>query len=72
MKKERNTSMTVLLRKVILESNESFRAIEAATQIKRQSIMKFVRGAQSLRLDKADNLAVYFGIECRQKQRKGR
>jgi len=32
---------------------------------KRQSIMKFVRGEQSLRLDIADRLAAHFKIESR-------
>jgi len=54
--------MTDLLRQAIAES-PSFRAIETATGVKRQSLMKFVRGEQSLRLDLADKLAVYFGIE---------
>ena len=33
--------------------------------------MRFVRGSQSLRLDMADRLAAYFGLELRPK-RKGR
>ena len=69
--KEKPT-MTNLLRQAITESEESLRAIEAATGVKRQSLMKFARGEQSLRLDIADNLAAYFGIESRQTQRKGR
>jgi len=56
--------MTDLLRQAVAES-ESFRAIETATGVKRQSLMKFARGEQSLRLDLADKLAAYFGIECR-------
>ncbi len=63
--------MTDLLRQAI-SASESFRAIETATGVKRQSLMKFVRGQQSLRLDMADKLAAYFGIECRQTRRKGR
>jgi hypothetical protein len=65
-------TMTYLLRQAISES-ESFRAIETATGVKRQSLMKFVRGEQSLRLDMADALAAHFGIECRPTRRqKGR
>ncbi len=37
----------------------------------RASIMRFVRGSQSLRLDMADRLAACFGLELRPK-RKGR
>ena len=63
--------MTELLRQAIAES-DSFRAIETATGVKRQSLMKFVRGEQSLRLDMADKLAAHFGIESRRTRRKGR
>ena len=61
--------MTKLLRQAIQESGMSFKAIERATGVVRQSLMKFVRGEQSLRLDKADDLAHYFGIECRLKDK---
>ncbi|MCY2927146.1 MAG: hypothetical protein NT031_17275 [Planctomycetota bacterium] len=63
--------MTDLLRKAICETG-SFRAIETATGVKRQSLMRFVRGEQSLRLDLADRLAKYFNIESRQTRRKAR
>lgn len=36
--------------------------IERETGVKRQSIMWFVRGERSLRLDMADKLAAYFGM----------
>lgn len=64
-------TMTDLLRQAIIEA-KSFRSIEMATGVKRQSLMKFVRGEQSLRLDKADDLADYFGIECRRMGKSGR
>jgi plasmid maintenance system antidote protein VapI len=64
-------TMTDLLRKAVAES-KSFRAIQTATGVKRQSLMKFVRGEQSLRLDMADKLAEHFGIESRRTRRKGR
>lgn len=60
--------MTDLLREALAKA-ESLRAVERATGVKRQSMMKFVRGEQSLRLDKADSLAEYFGIECRRHSR---
>jgi plasmid maintenance system antidote protein VapI len=40
-------------------------AIERATGVKRASIMRFLRGETSLRLDMADRLAAYFGLELR-------
>lgn len=60
--------MTSLLREA-LTNCESLSAVERATGVKRQSMMKFVRGEQSLRLDMADRLAEHFGIECRRVRR---
>ena len=55
--------MTELLRDALSKS-ESLREVERETGIKRQSMMKFIKGEQSLRLDLADALAAHFGIEC--------
>ena len=60
--------MTQLLREAVAES-ESLRAISTATGVKRASLRKFLRGEQSLRLDMADKLAAYFGIESEWKGR---
>lgn len=60
--------MSDLLRDSLARA-ESLRAVERATGVKRQSMMKFLRGEQSLRLDLADRLAEHFGIEIRQKAR---
>jgi plasmid maintenance system antidote protein VapI len=58
-----------LLRRTILEAvaagRTSYKALERATGVTRASIMRFVKGKQSLRLDKADRLATYFGLELR-------
>lgn len=63
--------MTELLRQALAES-EALLPIERATGVKRQSMTKFLRGEQSLRLDLADKLAAYFGIESRRvRRRKG-
>lgn len=59
--------MTDALRQAILASGMTFKALERETGVKRQSLMKFVRGEQSLRLDLADKLAAYFGIEARRR-----
>ena len=64
---KRKHTMTEMLKAAIAESGISHRALEAATGVKRASIMRFMRGEQSLRLDLADRLAEYFGIECRRK-----
>jgi plasmid maintenance system antidote protein VapI len=63
--------LTGVLRRAILSSGFSFNALEQETGVLRQSLMKFVRGQQSLRLDMADRLAAYFGLKLRP-GRKGR
>jgi len=60
--------MTDLLREA-LAGAESLRAVERATGVKRQSMMRFLRAEQSLRLDMADKLAEYFGVQCRRGRR---
>ena len=62
-KRKSYRSMTEALRAEIAESELSFKALERETGVLRQSLMKFARGEQSLRLDMADKLAAYFGIE---------
>jgi len=52
-----------LLRKTIAESDVSYLQLERETGVTRASIMRFVRGDQYLRLDMADRLADYFGLE---------
>jgi plasmid maintenance system antidote protein VapI len=51
------------LRVAIAESELSFKALERETGVKRQSIMKFMAGKQSLRLDMADKLAAHLGLK---------
>jgi transcriptional regulator with XRE-family HTH domain len=63
--------MTAALRRAIAESGLSFKALERETGVLRHSLMKFARGETSLRLDLADRLAAFFGLELRPK-RKGR
>jgi plasmid maintenance system antidote protein VapI len=45
--------------------------LERETGVTRASIRRFVNGERTLRLDMADRLAAYFGLELRAK-RKGR
>jgi plasmid maintenance system antidote protein VapI len=65
--------LTDVLRRAIVESKVAYKTLERATGVQRGSIMRFVRGSQSLRLDKADRLAAYFGLELRlaEQRRKG-
>ena len=66
---QQKDTMTTVLRQAIAESGMSFAALERETGLKRQSLMKFARGKQSLRLDLADTLAAYFQIEVKRKSR---
>ena len=67
MRTKRKQTMTELLRDALRKA-PSLSAIERATGVKRQSMMKFLRGEQSLRLDKADRLAAHFGLVIHQKK----
>lgn len=57
------------LRRAIVESGMAHIALERETGVQRASIMRFVRGDQSLRLDMAGRLADYFGLELRPKRK---
>jgi hypothetical protein len=48
-----------------IDSGITFAALERHTGILRQSLMKFARGQQSLRLDRADLLATFFELELK-------
>lgn len=66
----RKKPLTVAIKQAITESELSFKALERATGVKRQSLMKFMAGEQSLRLDMADRLAVYFDLRIAHKEPK--
>jgi transcriptional regulator with XRE-family HTH domain len=55
--------MTDVLRKAIANSGLSLYRTAKDTGIIPQSLLRFQRGDQSLRLDKADLLAEYLGLE---------
>jgi len=58
-------TMSDVLRKAIVESGKPLIGIERETGIQRMSLSRFLAGKQSLRLDVADKLAAYFGLELR-------
>ena len=64
-------SISEPLRRAIAGSGLAHIALERATGVQRGSIARFMAGTQSLRLDKADALAAFFGLGLRPK-RKGR
>ena len=55
-------TMSDVLKKAIAESGYSHRSLELATGVKRASIMRFMRGETSLRLDMAEKLAGHLGL----------
>jgi plasmid maintenance system antidote protein VapI len=56
------------LRRAIVEGGIPYLKIEQDTGVQRASISRFINGKQSLRLDVADKLAVYFNLELRPKR----
>ena len=62
-RRKKYDTMTEAIREAIAESELSFKALERETGVLRQSLMKFAAGEQTLRLDAADKLAEFFGIE---------
>jgi len=71
----RKTPISDLLRRTVLKAVEtgrtSYKALERETGVTRASIMRFVKGTRLLRLDMADRLAAYFGLELRPRRKKG-
>jgi plasmid maintenance system antidote protein VapI len=63
-------TMTDVLRQTIAECGLPFKRLEKETGVTRQSIMGFVKGERTIRLDMADKLATYFGLQL--VKRKGR
>ena len=55
-------TLSDILRDAITASGLRYKAMERDTGVARASIMRFVRGSQSLRLDMAERLAAYFGL----------
>ena len=58
--------MTDALKNAVRASGQSLYAIAKATGLNEDSLSRFMRGRQSLRLDKADILAEYIGVQVRQ------
>lgn len=54
-------TMTGLLRQALTEARSLY-AVSKATGVQKTSLIRFLRGEQSLRLDMADRLAEYFAI----------
>jgi plasmid maintenance system antidote protein VapI len=59
----RASAISDILRRTIIESAVSYLELQRSTRVSRASIMRFVRGERTFRLDMADRLAAYFGLE---------
>ena len=62
-KKQVVSPISDLLRKTIAESGVPYSVLARETGVVRTSIMRFVRGDQTIHLEKADALAAYFGLK---------
>ncbi len=69
-RRKKSRTMTETLRQAIADSGLAFIEIERQTGVLRQTLMKFARNEQSLRLDMADKLAEFFALEL--VERKGK
>ena len=65
MKRKGAHTMTEVLRRAIVESRLPLLTLSKASGVARASLIRFVRGERSLRLDRADRLAAYLGLELR-------
>jgi len=54
--------ITDVLKRAIVESGITYKALSRQTGVARASIQRFVDGRQSIRLDMADRLAAFFGL----------
>jgi hypothetical protein len=68
-KTTRTVSASDLIRQSMAESGLSFIELERRTGVKRQSLMKFARTEQSLRLDLAEKLFDCLGLELVKKRK---
>jgi plasmid maintenance system antidote protein VapI len=70
MNNQAPSPITTLLKQTIVDSGIPYKMLERETRVKRSSIQRFVDGRQSIRLDMADRLAAYFGLELRRERAK--
>jgi plasmid maintenance system antidote protein VapI len=64
------TPIADALRNTIIKSGMTYLGLERETGVTRASIMRFVNGERTLRLDMADRLAAFFGLELVERGRK--
>lgn len=67
-RRKQAVTMSKRIREALNDSPLSFKALEKETGVLRQTLMRFARSEASLRLDKADKLAEYFGLELTERK----
>lgn len=58
------TTITKTLQRAVSESGLSLYRVAKDTGLNADALSRFVRGQTSMRLDLADKLAAYLGVEC--------
>ena len=58
------------IRAAVEKGRTNYLTLERETGLTRASIRRFVAGRQSIRLDLADRLAAYFGLELRTRKKR--
>ncbi len=69
MSKSKKPTLTDVLQKAIAESGLTLYRIAKDTGVVKTCLIRFMRGETSLRLDKADVLAEYLGLELGNKRK---
>lgn len=69
-KPTRSCPISDVLREALERSEVPLLTLQQATGVARASIMRFLRGERTLRLDNADKLANYLGLELTKKKGK--
>ncbi|MEQ8846107.1 helix-turn-helix domain-containing protein [Botrimarina sp.] len=57
------------LRKSVIEDPQSFKRLATEVGVSRQTLMRFADGVGTLRLDHAETLCRYYGLELTRKTR---
>jgi transcriptional regulator with XRE-family HTH domain len=65
MSKSKPAAMTDVIKRAITDSELTLYRIALDTGLTSQSLLRFMRGETSLRLDRADLLAEYLGLSLR-------
>ncbi len=71
-KKQPTSSLTDVLKKAVVDSGSPLLQISKGSGLEYASLFRFMSGERSLRLDKADKLAAYFGLQLQANEPKSK